>query len=60
MAFPAADIPRLTLFCSAAFFNLLLFITGCILGRLLTRMLRIDLSWLSGLCLLLLALRALA
>lgn len=60
MAFPAADIPRLALFFSAALFNLLLFVAGCLFGRLLFRMLRIDLSWLSGLCLLLLAFRALA
>lgn len=60
MAFPAADVPRLALFLCATLFNLLLFVTGCLLGRLLSRALRIDLSWLSGLCLLLLAFRALA
>lgn len=60
MAFPAAAIPKLTLFFSATLFNLLLFVTGYFSGRLLSRMLRIDLSWLSGLCLLLLAFRALA
>lgn len=60
MAFPAADISRLALFLSASFFNLLLFITGCLSGRILSRVLRIDLSWLSGICLLLLACRALA
>lgn len=59
MAFPAAAIPWLTLFLSATLFNLLLFITGCLSGRILSRMLRIDLSWLSGLCLLLLAFRSL-
>ncbi len=59
MAFPAADIPRLTLFFCATLFNFLLFVTGCLSGRLLSRVLRIDLSWLSGLCLLLLAFRTL-
>ena len=60
MAFPAADISRLALFLSATLFNLLLFTAGCLLGRILSRALRIDLSWLSGICLLLLAFRALA
>lgn len=60
MAFPTADISRLALFLSATLFNLLLFIAGCFLGRILSRALRIDLSWLSGLCLLLLAFHALA
>lgn len=59
MAFPAADVPRLALFLCASLFNLLLFIIGCLSGRLLSRILRIDLSWLSGLCLLLLAFRTL-
>jgi len=60
MAFTASDIPRLTLLLSAILFHLLLFSAGYALGRLLSRMLRIDLSWLSGLCLLLLAFRTLA
>ena len=60
MAFSTAAVPRLLLFASAALFNLLLFLTGCQLGRLLSRALRMDLSWLSGLCLLLLAIRSLA
>lgn len=59
MAFPAADISQIALFLSASLFNLLLFIVGCLSGRLLSRALRIDLSWLSGLCLLLLAFRTL-
>ena len=59
MAFPAADISQTALFLSASLFNLLLFIVGCLSGRLLSRALRIDLSWLSGLCLLLLAFRTL-
>lgn len=59
MAFSASAIPRLTLLFSAVLFNLSLFLAGYALGRLLFRILRIDLSWLSGLCLLLLAFRAL-
>lgn len=59
MAFSTADIPRLLLFISAAFFNLFLFLSGFLLGRFLSRTLHMDLSWLSGLCLLLLAYRAL-
>lgn len=60
MAVPAADIPWLALFFAASFFNLLLFVVGCFSGRLLSRALRVDLSWLSGLCLLLLAFRTVA
>ncbi len=58
MVFTAA-IPRLTLLFSALLFHLLLFLAGYTLGRLLCRVLRVDLSWLSGLCLLLLAFRSL-
>lgn len=60
MAFTASAIPRLTLLLSAILFHLLLFLAGYTLGRLLSRVLPIDLSWLSGLCLLLLAFRTLA
>lgn len=60
MAFTTAAIPRLPLLLSAILFHLLLFLTGYTLGRLLSHLLRIDLSWLSGLCLLLLAFRTLA
>lgn len=60
MAFSAAAVPALFLFVSASLFHLLLFSTGQLLGRLLARLFSIDLSWLSGLCLLLLAFRALA
>lgn len=60
MAFTTIAIPRLTLLLSAILFNLFLFLTGYALGRLLFHILRIDLSWLSGLCLLILAFRALA
>lgn len=60
MAFCFTALPPLLLFLSAALCNLLLFAGGYSLGRLLSRLLRFDLSWLSGLCLLLLAFRALA
>ena len=60
MAFTASAIPWLTLLLSAILFHLLLFLAGYTLGRLLSRVLHIDLSWLSGLCLLLLAFRTLA
>lgn len=59
MAFTAAVSP-LTLLLSAILFHLLLFLLGYALGRLLSRLLPVDLSWLSGLCLLLLAFRTLA
>lgn len=60
MAFCFTAFPLSLLFLSAALCNLLLFSGGYSLGRLLSRLLRFDLSWLSGLCLLLLAFRALA
>lgn len=60
MAFCFTSLSPLLLFLSAALCNLLLFSGGFFLGRLLFRLLRFDLSWLSGLCLLLLAFRALA
>lgn len=60
MAFTTSAIPPLTLLLTAIFFHLLLFLAGYALGRLLSHILRIDLSWLSGLCLLLLAFRTLA
>lgn len=60
MAFTAASILPLTLLLSAILFHLFLFLAGYALGRLLSHILPIDLSWLSGLCLLLLAFRALA
>lgn len=59
MAFSTAGIPWLLLLLSATLFNLILFLSGYLLGRLLSRMLRVDLSWLCGLCLLLLAFHAL-
>lgn len=60
MAFCFTSLSPFLLFLSAALCNLLLFSGGFFLGRLLFRLLRFDLSWLSGLCLLLLAFRALA
>ena len=59
MAFSAAAIPPLLLLLSATVFNLVLFLSGFCLGRLLFLALHMDLSWLSGLCLLLLAFRSL-
>lgn len=60
MAFCFTALSPFLLFLSAALCNLLLFSGGYLLGRLLSRLLRFDLSWLSGLCLLLLAFRTLA
>lgn len=60
MAFTTAATAPLTLLSAAILFHLLLFLGGYALGRLLSSILRIDLSWLSGLCLLLLAFRTLA
>lgn len=60
MAFSTAAVPWILLLLSAMLFNLLLFITGYLLGLLLSRLLPMDLSWLCGLCLLLLAFHALA
>lgn len=59
MAFTTGPIPFLLLFLLASVFNLLLFSAGYGLGRLVSSLLHIDLSWLSGLFLLLLALQAL-
>lgn len=59
MAFSAGPLPVLPLLLAAAFFNLLLFTAGYALGHLASCVLRVDLSWLSGLFLLLLALQAL-
>lgn len=59
MAFTTETIPLATLFLLAALFNLLLFAAGYGFGRLISTVLHVDLSWLSGLFLLLLALQAL-
>ncbi len=60
MAFAAEPISWLPFLLLAMLFNLLLFSAGYLLGRLLSRMLHMDLSWLSGLFLLLLAIHALS
>lgn len=59
MAFSGFLLPALPLFLIASLFNLLLFTAGYLLGHLISSVLHIDLSWLSGLFLLLLALQAL-
>ena len=59
MAFTAERLPLLPLFLLAALFNLLLFGAGYGFGHLVSSVLRVDLSWLSGLFLLLLALQSL-
>ena len=59
MAFTTVQVPLLLLFLLASVFNLLLFGAGYGFGRLISSILHIDLSWLSGLFLLLLALQAL-
>lgn len=58
MALPTAAVSWFSLLLSAALFNLLLFLLGLFSGRLLSRVLHMDLSWLSGLCLLILAFRS--
>lgn len=60
MAFTAVPVSWPLFLLLAMFFNLLLFAAGYLLGRLLCHMLHIDLSWLSGLFLLLLAVHALS
>ena len=59
MAFTTGPIPLAALFLFAALFNLLLFCVGYGLGHLISSALHVDLSWLSGLFLLFLALQAL-
>lgn len=59
MAFTTGMLPWLPLFLLAALFNFFLFTAGYAFGHLVSSVLRIDLSWLSGLFLLLLALQAL-
>mgnify|MGYP001055010927 FL=1 len=60
MAFPAGPVSWPLFLLLAMLFNLFLFASGYFLGRLLRHVLRIDLSWLSGLFLLLLAVHALS
>lgn len=57
MAFTTGPISPIALFGLAALFNLLLFAAGYGFGRLLSTVLHVDLSWLSGVFLLLLALQ---
>lgn len=57
MAFTTGPITPIALFGLAALFNLLLFAAGYGFGRLLSTVLHVDLSWLSGVFLLLLALQ---
>ena len=59
MAYTTGPIPLAVLFLLAALFNLLLFSVGYGFGHLISSALHVDLSWLSGLFLLLLALLAL-
>lgn len=59
MAFHTEPIPLSVLFFLASFFNLLLFAFGYGFGHLISSVLHVDLSWLSGLFLLLLAVQAL-
>lgn len=60
MAFTAEPIPWIFLFLFAVLFNLFFFLLGYLFGRFLCHLFHVDLSWLSGLFLLLLALHALA
>lgn len=59
MAFTTGAIPLVILFLLASLFNLLLFSAGYGLGHLIYSTLNVDLSWLSGLFLILLAVLAL-
>lgn len=59
IAFHTEPIPMAALFLLAALFNLLLFAAGYGFGHLISSVLHVDLSWLSGLFLLLLAIQAL-
>lgn len=59
MAFTTGAIPLVMLFLLSALFNLLLFSSGYGLGYLIYSTLNVDLSWLSGLFLMLLAVLAL-
>lgn len=60
MAFTMEPVSVLFLFLSAMLSNLLFFLLGYLLGHFLRHLFAVDLSWLSGLLLLLLALHALA
>lgn len=60
MAFTAEPVSWVLLFFLAVLFNLFFFLLGYFLGHFLCHLFHVDLSWLSGLFLLLLALHALA
>lgn len=59
MAFTTGPIHPVMLFALAALFNLILFAAGYAFGHLLSSVLHFDLSWLSGLFLIVLAIQAL-
>ena len=59
MAFSTGTIPLAALFLLAALFNLLLFSFGYSLGHLISHVLHVDLSWISGLFLIFLAFQVL-
>ena len=60
MAFTTDVVSWVFLFLLAVLFNLLFFLIGYLAGHVLCHLFHVDLSWLSGLLLLLLALQALA
>lgn len=60
MAFTTEAVSWVFLFLLAVLFNLLFFLIGYLAGHVLCHLFHVDLSWLSGLLLLLLALQALA
>lgn len=60
MAFSYQGVSPLIFFLTAALIHFLLFFAGLLIGSLLSRKFSIDLTWLSGLFLLLLALHSLA
>ena len=60
MAFTTEAVSWVFLFLVAVLFNLLFFLIGYLAGHILCHLFHVDLSWLSGLLLLLLALQALA
>lgn len=60
MAFTTESISWIVLFLLAVLFNLLFFLFGYLLGHFLCHLFHVDLSWLSGLFLLLLAVHTLA
>ena len=60
MAFTTDAVSWVFLFLLAVLFNLLFFLIGYLAGHILCHLFHVDLSWLSGLLLLLLALQALA